>query len=197
MAPVTPLDFRQLRIVVAHPRDNDGEQLIRHLQRLGGRVEHMWPPPTRLEARADLVFSLIGQQNWEFGNSGLETPHGALIAIVDPAEAWSAQLLVDANPHAVLVKPFEAPAILTSILVARNNSGYQWRLLHKISKLEETLRSSRTVERAKTILMEKRQIGESAAYSYLREQAMRKRIPIGAIAAVVVESDEVLSGERD
>ena len=197
MAPVTPLDFRQLRIVVAHPRDNDAEQLIRHLQRLGGRVEHMWPPPTRLEARADLVFSLIGQQNREFGNSGLETPHGALIAIVDPAEAWSAQLLVDANPHAVLVKPFEATAILTSILVARNNSGYQWRLLHKISKLEETLRSSRTVERAKAILMEKRQIGESAAYSYLREQAMRKRIPIGAIAAVVVESDEVLSGERD
>ena len=144
-----------------------------------------------------MSFASLISRTRDLGSSALEASHGALIAIVDPADAWSAQVLVDANPHAVLVKPFEATAILTSILVARNNSGYQWRLLHKISKLEETLRSSRTVERAKAIFMEKRQIGESAAYAYLREQAMRKRIPIGAIAAVVVESDEVLSGEKD
>ncbi len=196
MVTVAPIDLRQLSIVVAHPRDNDGEQLIRHLQRLGGRVEHVWPAPGRLEARADLVFYLIGQQNRDLHGLGFEAPHGALIAIVDPTEVWSAQSFIDTNPHAALVKPFEVTTILTSIFVARNNSGYQRRLLHKISKLEETLRATRTVERAKAILMEKRQIGESAAYSYLREQAMKKRMPIGAIAAVVVESDEVLSGER-
>jgi two-component system, response regulator PdtaR len=195
MAPGAPLDFRPLRIVVAHPRDDDGEQLIRHLQRLGGRVEHFWPAPERLEAQADIIFCTIGQASRDLGRQSLDKSHGALIGIVDPADAWSAQVLLDANPHALLLKPFGATAVLTSILVARNNSGYQWRLLRKISKLEEILRSSRTVERAKAILMEKRHIGESAAYSYLRDQAMRKRIPIGAIAAVVVESDELLSGD--
>jgi hypothetical protein len=39
-------DFRDLRAVVAQPRDADGELLIRCLQRSGVRVECIWPPPT-------------------------------------------------------------------------------------------------------------------------------------------------------
>jgi AmiR/NasT family two-component response regulator len=195
MAPGTSFDLRSLRIVVAHPRDHDGEILIRSLQRLGAQIEQVWPAPDRQEERADLVFYLLGQQSRDLLSLGFEATHSALIVIVDPSEALSAQSFVDSNPHAALIKPFDTAAILTSIFVARNNSGYQRRLLHKISKLEETLRSTRTVERAKAILMQKRRIGESAAYSYLRDQAMKKRIPIGAIAAVVVESDEMLSGD--
>jgi len=34
------------------------------------------------------------------------------------------------------------------------------------------------------------------AYSYLRELAMRRRIPVGTVAAFVVESNEVLPDER-
>jgi AmiR/NasT family two-component response regulator len=192
MAPGTSFDLRSLHIVVAHPRDHDGEILIRSLQRLGGQIEQVWPAPDRQEERADLVFYLLGQRSRDLLSLGFEATHSALIVIVDPSEALSAQSFVDSNPHAALIKPFDTAAILTSIFVARNNSGYQRRLLHKISKLEETLRSTRTVERAKAILMQKRRIGESAAYSYLRDQAMKKRIPIGAIAAVVVESDEML-----
>jgi AmiR/NasT family two-component response regulator len=195
MAPGTSFDLRSLKVVVAHPRDPDGEVLIRSLQRLGGQVEHVWPAPERQGERADLVFYLLGQQNRDLLSLRFEAAHTTLIVIVDPSEALSAQGFANSNPHAALVKPFDTAAILTSILVARNNSGYQRRLLHKISKLEETLRSARTVERAKAILMQKRRIGESAAYSFLRDQAMKKRIPIGAIAAVIVESDEVLSGD--
>jgi AmiR/NasT family two-component response regulator len=97
----------------------------------------------------------------------------------------------------VLTKPIDPAALLTNLVVARNNSRYQRRLQSKISKLEETLRSVRKVERAKTILMEKRHIDESEAYAYLRDQAMKKRVPIGVIATVVVESNDVLSDEKD
>ena len=40
--PIPPhIDFRDLRMVVAHPRDHDGDLLIRHLQRLGCRVPRL------------------------------------------------------------------------------------------------------------------------------------------------------------
>ena len=52
MAPGTGFDLHSLRITVAHPRDHDGEVLIRSLQRLGGQVEHLWPAPDRQEERA-------------------------------------------------------------------------------------------------------------------------------------------------
>jgi AmiR/NasT family two-component response regulator len=83
----------------------------------------VWPAPGRLEACADLVFYLIGQQNHDLHVLGFEAPHSALIGIVDPTKVWSAQSFLDTNPHAALVKPFDTAAILTSIFVARNNFG--------------------------------------------------------------------------
>jgi len=191
------IDYRQLRVVVAHPRDPDGDVLLRHLQRLGCRVDHLWPTPDRLDADADVVFCLIEAETRPFCASLVDKARAALVAVVDPANPRSMQLLADASPLAVLTKPVDSAALLTNLMVARNNSRYQRRLQSKISKLEETLKSVRKVERAKTILMEQRHIDESEAYAYLREQAMRKRVPIGVVASVVVESNDVLSDKKD
>ena len=191
------IDYRQLRVVVAHPRDADGELLLRHLQRLGCRVDHLWPTPDQLDADADVVFGLVAPETRPFCASLAEKARAALVGVVDPAHPRSMQLLADVNPLAVLTKPVDPAALLTNLVVARNNSRYQRRLQSKITKLEETLRSVRKVERAKTILMEQRSIDESEAYAYLREQAMKKRVPIGVIATVVVESNDVLSDEKD
>lgn len=191
------IDYRQLRVVIAHPRDSDGEVLLRHLQRLGCRVDHLWPTPDRLDADADIVFCLVEPETRPFCASLSDMARAALVAVVDPANPRAMQLLGDATPLAVLTKPVDPAALLTNLMVARNNSRYQRRLQSKISKLEETLKSVRKVERAKTILMERRHIDESEAYAYLREQAMRKRVPIGVVASVVVDSNDVLSDEKD
>lgn len=191
------IDYRQLRVVIAHPRDSDGDVLLRHLQRLGCQVDHLWPVPDQLDADADIVFCLIAPETRAFCISLIEKAHAALVGVVEPMQPRSMQLLSDVNPLAVLTKPVDSAALLTNLVVARNNSRYQRRLQSKIAKLEETLRSVRKVERAKTILMEQRNIGESEAYAYLREQAMKKRVPIGVIATVVVESNDVLSDEKD
>ncbi len=197
MADHLQIDYRQLRITVAHPRDQDGELLVRYLQRLGCQIELLWPPPDRWEGDAELVFCCIDAQTRTFCAALAEKGQADLIAIADPATPKVLQMLGEANAVALLMKPIEVSAILTNLIVARNNSRYQRRLQSKITKLEETLRSVRKVERAKAILMARRQIDESEAYAYLREQAMRKRVPIGVIASVVVETSEVLSEERD
>jgi AmiR/NasT family two-component response regulator len=191
------IDYRELRVVIAHPRDHDGELLLRQLQRLGCHVDHLWPAPDRLEGEADMVLCLIEPETRSFCASLGNGTRAALVGVVDPADPKTMQLLADVNPLAVLTKPVDAAALLTNLVVARNNSRYQRRLQGKILKLEETLRSVRKVERAKTILMEQRHIDESEAYAYLRGQAMKKRVPIGVIASAVVESNDVLSNEKD
>ena len=192
-----PIDFRQLRIAVVHPRDRDSELLIRQFQRWGGVVEQIWPPPLRLDRDEDVVVALINRETRELCRSQAETSFSLLIGILDGADGGSLSLLVEASPQAVLCKPFNPAVVLTSIIVARNNHLYQKRLLTKISKLEDTLRSARKIERAKAVLMKKRHLDEGQAYAYLREQAMKKRMPIGAVAGVVVESDEVLSADNE
>jgi AmiR/NasT family two-component response regulator len=43
--------------------------------------------------------------------------------------------------------------------------------------------------------MERRRISEPEVYNYLREQAMRRRVPLGTAANLVVESNEILRDE--
>jgi AmiR/NasT family two-component response regulator len=191
------IDFRQLHVVVAHPRDHDGDVLLRYLQSLGCHVEHLWPPVDRLEGSCDLLFGLIDAQTRPLLGSVAGGAALAIIGVVDPASTGTLQLLRDIGPQAVLHKPIDPPAILANVVVARSNARYQKRLLGKIAKLEETLRSVRKVERAKAILMETRHLDESSAYAYLREQAMRKRVPIGVVAGVVVDSKEMLSDKKE
>ena len=192
-----PFDLRQLRIMVIHPRDPDGECLLRSLQRLRCQVDLIWPPPNRIETSIDVAFCLLQAETASLCSELMHSGQTAIAAIVDPADPRTPHLLAAMAPQVVVTKPFEAGAILTNLVVAFSNSRYQRRLLTKIAKLEETLRSIRTVERAKLILMKARNIDESEAYSYLRDQAMRKRISIGSVASLVVESGNILLGSKD
>jgi AmiR/NasT family two-component response regulator len=192
-----PNGFHQLRIIVIHPRDQDGEFLLRNLQRLRCRVDLLWPPPDRIEAGADITFCLLQADTYALCCELMHTRQSAIAGIVDPGNPRAPQLLAAAGPQVVLTKPFDATAILTNAVVAYKNFRYEKRLLSKIAKLEETLRSIRTVERAKLILMQARKIDETEAYAFLRDQAMKKRLSIGRVAAVVVESGNILLGSKD
>ncbi len=170
---------------------------MRYLHSLGCRVEHLWPAVDRIEVNCDIVFGLIDSQTREFLIALAGSVATAIVGVVDSSSSGTLQLLRDIGPQAVLHKPFDPPAILANVVVARSNARYQRRLRVKIGKLEETLRSVRKVERAKAILMATHRLDESAAYAYLREQAMRKRVPIGVVAGVVVDSKEMLSDEKE
>jgi AmiR/NasT family two-component response regulator len=186
------IDFRQLRIAAVLPRDPGSEALVRFLQRLGGAFEQRWPPPAQLATVPDIAVYLVGDETQELCRSLAEAGTG-LVGVIEPGNPKALQQSMQASPHAVITRPFEPAVVLTTLVLARNNSLYQRRLLSKIAKLEETLRSIRKVEKAKAILMRERNITESQAYAHLREQAMMKRVPIGAVAGIVIESNEMLS----
>src|SRR2546426_908609 len=84
------------------------------------------------------------------------------------------------SPNAVLPPPFTTNAVLSSLVLARSQFGYERRLRSKIEKLDENLRSMRTVERAKAILMATRQMPETEAYGFIRRQAMDRRVSASA-----------------
>lgn len=185
-------DVARLGVAVVHPRDQDGELIIRHLQRAGCRVAHLWPVPPELPEGTDVVFLLVDERAaldapWLAG-----TPPAAIVAVVGRETPLLFGLLSSCSPQALIVKPADRLAILTNLVLAHNNFRYERRLLSKVSKLEDTLRSIRKVEKAKAILMRTRQIEEPVAYEYLRSQAMKKRVPITVVAAAVIDAHEVL-----
>ena len=185
-------DLPRLSVTVVHPRDQDGDLLVQHLQRAGCRVTQAWPAPSELPADTEVVFLLLDGHGtldlpWLAG-----TPAAAVVAVIGRETPAVSALLASCSPQAVIVKPADRLQILTNLILAHNNFRYERRLLSKVSKLEETLRSIRKVEKAKAILMRTRQIEEPDAYEYLRSQAMKKRVPITVVAAAVIDAHEVL-----
>jgi AmiR/NasT family two-component response regulator len=48
------------------------------------------------------------------------------------------------------------------------------------------------VEQAKAILMRVRNLGEREAYDFLRKRAMDRRVPVGSVAAAIIEANDFL-----
>jgi AmiR/NasT family two-component response regulator len=193
---VAGLNFQGMQAIVAHPRDAEAELFIRSLQRLGARVDCQWPAASSVDPTTDFLICSIEPALRILLETSTTTPGLAVIGLLDPHNSESMRLVSEIMPHAVVVRPVEPAAIFPNLIVARSNSKYQQRQQSKIAKLEDTLRSYRKVEQAKTILMNQRAIGEPEAYTFLREQAMHRRVSVGVIASAVVELSEVLSEKK-
>jgi AmiR/NasT family two-component response regulator len=186
-------EFAKLDALVAVPRDDDGEFLVRELQRARARVRHVWPLPDRLPEDTDIIFcalepGLPERIPWVPGE-----PKAALTVVVAPGAAPDLGLLVNSAPDAVLHRPITSNGVLVSLALARSHFTYDRRLRWRINKLDESLRGMRAVERAKEILMRTRQMCEEEAYRFIRGQAMRRRAPISVVAAAIVDSHDILS----
>jgi AmiR/NasT family two-component response regulator len=187
-----PAELANLDIAVATRRDESGETLIRELQRTRARVRHLWPAPDLLPGDADVLFcdlvpGLPSRLPWLPGE-----PKSALVLLIPPAPPPDLELVRNCAPDALLHRPFATHAVLTALVLARTRFNYERRLRSRIARLDETLRVIRSVERAKTILMNTQKITEDEAYHAIRHQAMERRVSIGAVAAAIVDSHEIL-----
>ena len=181
-----------LAVFVVAPPDDQRTFLVRELQRLHTRVSQTWPIPESIPDDADVVYceyapDLARRLPWIPGDA-----RSALVVILPNSEPIQADALANATPDAVLSRPLSSNAIISSLILARSQFRYEQRLRRKIERLDENLRSMRTVERAKAILMTTRQMPEDEAYGFIRRQAMDRRVPASTVAAAIVDSFELL-----
>jgi len=191
-APPFRREFADLDIAVITQRDGGGELLVRELQLTRARVRHVWPAPEMIPTTFDVVYcdlldDLPQRLPWLPGE-----PEAALIVVLAAGQPLDLGLLRNCAAHAVIQQPATDQAVIASLLVGHSHFLYERRLRGRIDKLDENLRTMRSVERAKAILMQTRKISEEEAYHYLRRQAMERRVTIGVLANVVVDSQDLL-----
>jgi AmiR/NasT family two-component response regulator len=189
-------ELADLSAVVVAPVDDQTNLLVRELQRFRMRVRQVWPMPESVPGDADVVYceyctDLARRLPWIPGDA-----RSALVVIVPTSDPIQPEALSNATPDAVLSRPFTSNAVLSSIVLARSQFGYERRLRGKIERLDENLRSMRTVERAKAILMATRRMPETEAYGFIRRQAMDRRVSASAVAAAIVDSFELLGYDQ-
>jgi len=183
----------EFTVAVIVERDDNGEFLIRELQRQRVAVRHIWPKPAQIPLQYDAIFCLLSDDlpqriPWVPGE-----PSSALILVDDGKAPLNLKLVHNCAAHGMLHYPATARMIQSVLMMAREHFQYERRLRGRIDKLDENLRTMRLVERAKALLIRLKNLSEEDAYNFLRKQAMEKRVTIGAVAAAVIDSHELLS----
>lgn len=187
-------ELRGIEVAVIHPASSDCNVLLDQLRRIGCKVRPLWPCPSTLPPEVAVVFLFIsadhpGSPPWSVGDSAV-----ALIALVDYENPTVLKGLLEVNAHAVITKPFRPTGVLSTLVLARSVHGYEQRLLSKVGKLEETLRSRRVIERAVKLLAERRGVNDVEAYDHIRRQATNKRVSIVDVASMIINASDVLDG---
>ncbi len=185
-------DLRQARVLVIHPRDEEGNALVDHLRRLGCDVKAIWPLPATIPSNIDAVFVQVGETASDGLAEFAESTGAAIIAIVTYESPTSLKAIVDLNAHGVITKPLRQLGVLTQFALARYRCSYEGRLANKVRKLEETLKGRRAIEKAVKILSTMNGIDEEAAYKLVRDQATAKRIAIVAVAEGILAANEAM-----
>ena len=186
-------DLRSLNVIVFHPNDQDGQEITRQLQRIGCQVKAFWPPLERLPPDTDLVFLAVRPEvaatelPW-IGDDDVPP----LIAVVNYENPTIVDAVLNTRPDGVVASPVKSFGLLTTVVVARQNSALRHEQRKHIARMEQRLAGIRKLTKAKAILVETRGISEDQAYAIIRDQAMSKRTTTDEIANAIINANEIL-----
>ena len=187
-------DLRSLTVVVLHPDDADGQELIAQLRRIGCQVKAFWPPRDRLDAEADLVFCAVRPEIASREPAWTRRDDAPpVIAVVDYENPTTVESVLRMNVYGVVAAPVKSFGLLTTMVVALGQVERSRERDRYVARLEQRLASQRKVARAKTIPMQTRNVNEEDAYKLIRDQAMTKRVTTDEIADAIIKANEILS----
>ena len=186
-------ELRSQRVVVFHPNDPDGEEIIRQLQRIGCQVKAFWPPLEKLTDDVDLIFLAVRPEALTRDFAWLKAEEKPpLIAVVNYENPTIVEAVIKIDAHGVLASPVKSSGLLTAMVIARQLAAKEREQAKHIERLEQRLAGIRRLTKAKAILMETRNISEDQAYEIIREQAMSKRVTTEEIATAIINANEIL-----
>jgi two-component system, response regulator PdtaR len=94
-----------------------------------------------------------------------------------------------------LLKPATNPSLHAAIQVAVARARELKLLQDDVDQLKSTLRERKLIERAKGILMTRKQLSESEAFRLLQRQSQDRRIPMAKLAESIIQTDELFEAQ--
>lgn len=186
-------DIRSLSVLAIHPQDQDGEELLGQLCRIGCKVQMTWPALDTLPDATDVVFLAVRPETLSVSLPWMNAKGAPpVIPVVSYENPIIIEAVMQLGAYCVVPSPVRSFGLLTAIAVTLNQHRNRLQLERYVRRVEDKLAEQRQIQRAKTILMETRNLSEQEAYDLLRSQAMVKREHIEAVAEAIIKADEVL-----
>lgn len=188
-------DLQDLKVLVIHPNNPEGQGLIEHLRRIGCSANQVWPIPAELPLGIDVVFlAMEVEERTEIQRfiRNLPKPAPTMLAIVGYENPSTLQIVLESGALAVVERPIKPFGLLTNLAIARSLWLEQQRILKEARKYKRKVFGDQQLARAKAILMASQGASENEAHQQLRQMAMTQRIPIEEVAKLIISSEEHL-----
>ena len=115
-----------------------------------------------------------------------------IILLTAYSERTLAERAIEAGVFAYLIKPVSEEDLLPTILLARSRFQEFQDLRKGMSDLKEALETRKLVERAKGILMERRNLSEAEAFRRMQIQSQNENKKLAEIAQAIIMADRML-----
>ncbi len=115
-----------------------------------------------------------------------------VIVLTAYSERILAERAIEAGVFAYLMKPVSEEDLLPAILLARSRFREFQDLTRGISDLKEALETRKLIERAKGILMERRNLSEAEAFRRMQIQSQNENKKLAEIAQAIIMADRML-----
>ncbi|HEY3376863.1 MAG TPA: ANTAR domain-containing protein [Armatimonadota bacterium] len=112
------------------------------------------------------------------------------VVLVTPPGAMTPAHLGETDIYCCLERPLTAANLRHGIAVACTQFHRLASARNEASELREAFASRKLIDRAKGIIMQRRQVNESDAYTFLRDESRRQRTPIVEIAKSLLGAAE-------
>lgn len=184
--------LKDVSVLVIHPDDDDGRNLIAQIQRIGCQGRAQWPIPERLASEPDVVVMLVAPETLSANAPWLlRQGRPPIIPVIAYETPVIVEALLQLNSFAVVPSPVRSFGLLAALSVTLSQSAKTRDREKHMKRLEGRLAVTRTVQKAKSILMETRGLSEVDAYNALRDQAMAKREPVEKIAEALIKAHDL------
>src|ERR1700733_11848198 len=146
--------LRSLKVVVIHPQDQDGEELLAQLHRIGCEVEVCWPKLDRLPFGTGLVLMAIRPEtlsvNFPWLGTHMSPPVIPVVAYEDPL---TIEAVLRLNALATIPSPVSSFGLLTTIAVALTQFEALRMRERYVERLEQKQAKGRVIQRATQLVM--------------------------------------------
>jgi AmiR/NasT family two-component response regulator len=187
-------DLHSLKVVVIHPQDQDGDELLAQLHRIGCEVGVCWPSLDSLPFGTGLVLMAMRPEtlsvNFPWLGTSMSPP---VIPVVSYENPITVEAVLRLNALAMIQSPVRSFGLLTAIAVALTQCQALQKRDRYIERLEKKQAKVRVIQQATQLVMESRGVSEAHAYQLLRSKAMLKREQIEVVATEIVKAHETLT----
>ena len=190
----------KMRVLLVDGREPRSSDLVQGLEQAGCLVVRRSTPDADLERAVDecapdlIIIDLESPDRDTLEGMcriGSDRPR-PIVMFVDESDRGSIRSAVQAGVAAYVVKGAAAERVRPVLEVAIARFQEYEALKAELREVKSTLANRKLIERAKGLLMEKREMTESEAFAALRKMAMDRNTKLHDVAARVVDMADLL-----